>query len=65
MARFYVEQVQEPAVVRGMHDTGMLLTGAEGYRTQWASGHRPMPAAPQPPGKHAGAAAAIYRGMKL
>ena len=28
----------EPFVLRKVHDVGLLLSGAEGYRTQWASG---------------------------
>ena len=38
VANFYVERVSDSLVVRQMHSTGLLLTGAEGYRTQWAAG---------------------------
>lgn len=38
VARFYVERVSERFVVGKCHDVGLLLSGAEGYRTQWATG---------------------------
>lgn len=38
VATFYVERVAERLIVQGMHDFGLLLARAEGYRTQWASG---------------------------
>ena len=38
VAAFYVERVNESFVVRKVHDVGLLLSGAEGYRTQWAEG---------------------------
>lgn len=38
VARFYVERVTERFVVSKCHDVGLLLSGAEGYRTQWATG---------------------------
>lgn len=38
VAAFYVDRVTEPFVLRKVHDVGLLLSGAEGYRTQWASG---------------------------
>ena len=38
VAAFYVDRVSDAFVVRKMHDVGLLLSGAEGYRTQWVSG---------------------------
>lgn len=38
VAAFYVDKVSDSFVVRKVHDFGQLLSGAEGYRTQWASG---------------------------
>lgn len=38
VARFFVDSVIDPFVLRKVHDVGLLLSGAEGYRTQWASG---------------------------
>ncbi|MFA5386775.1 MAG: helix-turn-helix domain-containing protein [Candidatus Paceibacterota bacterium] len=38
VAGFYVDRVTDPFVLRKVHDVGLLLSGAEGYRTQWASG---------------------------
>lgn len=38
VAAFYAERVSDSFVVRKMHDVGLLLSGAEGYRTQWAVG---------------------------
>ena len=38
VARFYVERVNDAFVVRKMHEMGLLLAGAEGYRTQWVAG---------------------------
>lgn len=38
VARFYVERVSERFVVGKCHEVGLLLAGAEGYRTQWATG---------------------------
>lgn len=38
VARFYVERVNERFVVGKCHEVGLLLAGAEGYRTQWATG---------------------------
>lgn len=38
VAAFYVERVSDSFVVRKTHDVGLLLSGAEGYRTQWAVG---------------------------
>lgn len=38
VARFYVDSVIDAFVLRKVHDIGLLLSGAEGYRTQWASG---------------------------
>lgn len=38
VAAFYVDRVSEAFVVRKMHDVGLLLASAEGYRTQWATG---------------------------
>lgn len=38
VAAFYVERVNDSFVVRKVHDVGLLLSGAEGYRTQWAAG---------------------------
>lgn len=35
VARFYVERVRERLVSQRFHDVGLLLSGAEGYRTQW------------------------------
>lgn len=42
VARFYVDRVADRLVLQRMHDTGLLLSGAEGYRTQWASGRMPV-----------------------
>lgn len=38
VAEFYVDRVSDSFVVRKVHDVGLLLSGAEGYRTQWAAG---------------------------
>lgn len=38
VAAFYVDRVSDSLVVRRVHDVGLLLSGAEGYRTQWAAG---------------------------
>lgn len=38
VAAFYVDRVSESFVIRKMHDVGLLLAGAEGYRTQWFAG---------------------------
>lgn len=38
VAEFFVVSVNEAYVVRNCHDIGVLLKGAAGYRTQWASG---------------------------
>lgn len=38
VAQFYVERVTDSFVVRKVHDVGLLLSGAEGYRTQWVAG---------------------------
>ena len=38
VAAYYVSSVNDSFVVRQMHDTGLLLKSAEGYRTQWATG---------------------------
>lgn len=38
VAAFFVERVCERFVVSKCHDVGLLLSGAEGYRTQWATG---------------------------
>lgn len=38
VAQFYVDKVSDSFVVRKVHDVGLLLSGAEGYRTQWAAG---------------------------
>lgn len=38
VAEFYVDRVSDSFVVRKVHEVGLLLSGAEGYRTQWAAG---------------------------
>jgi hypothetical protein len=38
VAEFYVDKVSDNFVVLKVHDVGMLLAGAEGYRTQWFAG---------------------------
>ena len=38
VAKFYVECVSDSFVVLKVHDVGLLLASAEGYRTQWAKG---------------------------
>ncbi len=38
VAEFYVASVHDAYIVRQMHDVTLLLKGAEGYRTQWATG---------------------------
>lgn len=38
VAEFYVSSVNDAFIVRMLHDAGLLLSGAEGYRTQWATG---------------------------
>ena len=38
VAAFYVDRVNERLVVQRVHDVGLLLVGAEGYRTQWVAG---------------------------
>ena len=37
VAAFFVGRVNEAFVVRKMHEFGLLLAGAESYRTQWAT----------------------------
>ena len=37
VARFFVSRVNEAFVVGKCHDLGLLLTGYQGYRTQWAT----------------------------
>ncbi|AXF51479.1 replication initiation protein [Erwinia phage Pavtok] len=39
VAGFYVVSVNESFVVRKSHELGTLVSNAEGYRTQWATGH--------------------------
>lgn len=39
VAEFYVLNVNDSFVVRKTHDLGTLLSSAESYRTQWATGH--------------------------
>jgi len=39
VAAFYVMNVNEAFVTRKMHDLGALVSGAEAYRTQWATGN--------------------------
>lgn len=58
VARFYVQRVNEPFVVGKCHTLGLLLNGAEGYHTQWATDK--TPAAQAIPNKYTGAAAAIW-----
>ena len=38
VAEFYVFNVHESFVLKKTHDLGVLLSGAESYRTQWATG---------------------------
>lgn len=38
VAEFYVYHVNDSFVVRKTHDLGVLLSSAESYRTQWATG---------------------------
>lgn len=38
VAAWYVLSVNESFVVRKVHDLGLLVANAEGYRTQWATG---------------------------
>ena len=38
VAEFYVYNVGESFVLKKTHDLGVLLSGAESYRTQWATG---------------------------
>lgn len=38
VACFYVRSVNDQYVVKNSHSLGILLKGAEGYRTQWATG---------------------------
>lgn len=38
VAAFYVFSINEQYVVRKFHDLGALVSSAEGYRTQWATG---------------------------
>ena len=38
VAAFFVSTVNEAFVVRKFHEVGLLLNGAETYRTQWATG---------------------------
>ncbi len=38
VAAFFVNAVNESFVVRKIHDFGLLLASAEGYRTQWFNG---------------------------
>lgn len=37
VARFFVERVNDRFVLQSFHAVGLLLTNAEGYRTQWAT----------------------------
>jgi len=39
VAEFYVLNVNDAFVLRKTHDLGVLLSSAESYRTQWATGH--------------------------
>lgn len=39
VAAFFVLNVNEAFVVRKMHPIGLLVSGAEAYRTQWATGN--------------------------
>lgn len=38
VACFYVRDVNDQFVIKNSHPLGILLKGAEGYRTQWATG---------------------------
>lgn len=38
VATYFVSKVNESFVVRKFHEVGLLLNGAETYRTQWATG---------------------------
>lgn len=38
VAAWYVLNVNEAFIVRKVHDLGLLVANAEGYRTQWATG---------------------------
>lgn len=62
VAAFFVDRVSERLVVQRMHDVGLLLSGAEGYRTQWAAGVVPPHAQPAPEHKYAAAYATILEG---
>ena len=48
-------------MVQRMHDVGLLVAGAEGYRTQWAAGI-PMGAPAPAPNKHTAAFTTILEG---
>ena len=39
VAAFFVSAINETFVVKGMHQTGLLLKNCEAYRTQWATGN--------------------------
>ena len=65
VAAFFVQRVDDSMVLRGMHDTGSLLKGAEAYRTQWATGRTAvfMTQSNRNQHKHAAAAATIFEGV--
>ena len=64
VATFFVQRVDDSMVLRGMHDTGALLKGAEAYRTQWATGKLPATAPRRTPAPE-NFAARTYTGGKL
>lgn len=39
VAAFFVDSITDAFVLRKLHEVGLLLSGAEGYRTQWVAGH--------------------------
>lgn len=61
VACFYVGRVNDAFVVGKCHDLGLLVSGYQGYHTQWATG-KTAPVATQPANTHkyAGSVAAIW-----
>ncbi len=64
IAEFFVNRVDDVMVLRGMHDTSLLLKSAEAYRTQWATGKSPATTARRTPAPE-NFAARTYTGGKL
>lgn len=64
IAEFFVNRVDDVMVLRGMHDTSLLLKSAEAFRTQWATGKSPATTTRRTPAPE-NFAARVYVGGKL